>query len=323
MPAPETPAARLLLLRLAAGPRTPGKLREDLAPLLGPAPNAESFGELVAELRDAGLVAPKPPGRSTALTVTDEGRAHAARSVGVDDLPATLTWSQIQARYLVPLALGGTPGGALRADAVRARALKRKHRLPVATRDTVPAALEALACQELGFGDCVTLKDVLTRTLARVADVADVTGPRRDLETLVARKLLGLSTASQNELPHALIRAWAAATTGATPAPEPAAADALDLPAFAAAVLAAARGCKTGRYGADTVFVNHVHRAYTAAGHPRLSLDAFKDRLSEANAEGLLQLARADEPTRADAADVRESEIKSLHTLFDLVRTNA
>lgn len=322
MPAPDTPAARLLLLRLAAkAARTPAKVRADLAPLLDPAPNAEAFGELVAELRDAGLVAPKPPGRSTALAVTDEGRARAGQVIGVDDLPATLTWSQIQARYLVPLALGGQPGGQLRADAVRARALKRKHRLPVATRDTVSAALEAIACKELGFADCVTLKEVLTRTLIRAADVTSPKDPKK-LKDLVARKLLGLSTASQNELPHALIRAWAAGISVPAPKPEPAA-DALDLPAFAAAVLAAARGCKTGRYGADTVFVNHVHRAYAAAGHPELSLAAFKDRLLDANAAGLLQLARADEPTRADADDVRDSEIKRLHTLFDLVRTNA
>ena len=95
----------------------------------------------------------------------------------------------------------------------------------------------------------------------------------------------------------------------------------LDLPAFAERVKAAARDCPTGRFGDNKVFIAHVWKASSRI--PRfatMDLDAFKERLAEANNARLLDLSRADLVQAMDPDDVRQSEVHYLNATFHFVR---
>lgn len=100
--------------------------------------------------------------------------------------------------------------------------------------------------------------------------------------------------------------------------------DAEELQNFAASVLAAARSCRTGKWGESKVFVNHAWRAYARlagqmsfAGH--MSLATFKVNLIKAQRQGLLRLSRADLVEAMPAKDVSESVIHSLGATYHFV----
>jgi hypothetical protein len=97
-------------------------------------------------------------------------------------------------------------------------------------------------------------------------------------------------------------------------------APATDLEAFAQDVLDAARTSRTGRFGEDRVFINHVWKQFKRV-HPSSGLDAesFKARLVEANRARLLSLVRADLAPMLDPRDVQASETRYLSTAFHLL----
>lgn len=94
-----------------------------------------------------------------------------------------------------------------------------------------------------------------------------------------------------------------------------------DLAAFAVQVLEAAKRTKTaGRFGNDRVFINHVWRQFKREQHPKgMDLEAFKQRLVEANRRRYLSLACADMAPIHDQADVKESEIHYRSATFHFV----
>jgi hypothetical protein len=84
--------------------------------------------------------------------------------------------------------------------------------------------------------------------------------------------------------------------------------------------LAAARACPTGRFGDNKVFINHLCRyLQNEPGFPRLALEEFKRRLTEANAARLLVLSRADMAPDLPQDDVRASETSYLNAHFHFV----
>jgi hypothetical protein len=90
---------------------------------------------------------------------------------------------------------------------------------------------------------------------------------------------------------------------------------------FADQVLAAARSTHSGRFGDNKVFISHVwRRLQEDSGMSALSLDAFKQRLAEANQARLLDLARADLVEAMDPEDVRSSELSYHGATFHFVR---
>jgi len=104
------------------------------------------------------------------------------------------------------------------------------------------------------------------------------------------------------------------AAAGNPPTPE------FDLVAFAAQVLEAAQRTKTGRFGNDRVFISHVWRQYKREQRPKgMGLEAFKQRLVEANRGRYLSLACADMAPIHDQADVQESEIHYRSATFHFV----
>ena len=90
-----------------------------------------------------------------------------------------------------------------------------------------------------------------------------------------------------------------------------------DLVTFTAQVLEAAQRTKTGRFGADRVFISHVWRQFERDHKPEgMDLEAFKKHLVEANRERLLSLACADMPAEHKQKDVKESEARHLSATF-------
>ena len=77
--------------------------------------------------------------------------------------------------------------------------------------------------------------------------------------------------------------------------------------------------------GSSTSSVCWISRAWRqfqsqSDGHGAgLDLPAFKQRLVEANREGLLRLSRADLVSAMDPADVRESETRYLNAEFHFI----
>jgi hypothetical protein len=96
----------------------------------------------------------------------------------------------------------------------------------------------------------------------------------------------------------------------------------LDLPAFAERVQAVARGCPTGRYGDNKVFIVHVWRMLEAdPDFAGMDLATFKESLAAANNARLLDLSRADLVQAMDPEDVRLSEVRYLNATFHFIRS--
>jgi hypothetical protein len=322
--APLTRAAEFLLVRLLAptkAPAPPGRVREELGKLL-PAPlAAEDWQSLLDGLASDGLLTTKP------LRLTQEGKARALSVLGLTELPARATWRTLKANHLLPVALG-VPEGAPqtrakigKADGLGAWLLKARHALPSGTATTLSAALEALACKQLGFPAETSLDAVRDEVLSRLLGA-----PERLTKEQLARQLAQAAAGSRGarlaELRDAALRGWLAGgeAAGRPTEAEDREREPFDLAAFAATVLAAARACATGRFGENKVFVWHVWRQL--AGEPQFpirSLDDFKRRLGEANNAGLLRLSRADLVQAMAPEDVERSETKWLDAVFHFV----
>jgi hypothetical protein len=93
-----------------------------------------------------------------------------------------------------------------------------------------------------------------------------------------------------------------------------------ELGAFARQALEAGRKSRTGRFGEDRVFINHVwkqfKRVYPSSG---LDEESFKQHLLQANRARLLSLARADLAPMMKAEDVKASETRYLSATFHLL----
>lgn len=322
---PAAALADLILARLlpAKSSVSPAKLRADVSALFKRPPAGEAFDATLADLRAAGLVAAK------GQTLTADGRARALAYLGAADLPPKVNWGTVKAKYLVPKALGLSATSAddakLVADGRKLAAvlLKRKYDLPVGTPTTLPGALEALACRELGFPELTTLAEVRRAALSR-AMRTDRTLTAKEIEANAAAALLNPPRKGADGL-RLLLLADFGATAPAAPRVEPPAVEPepFDLEAFANTVRAAARTSPTGRFG-DKVFVSHVWRQLE---HDRpfagLGMGGFKAKLVEANAAGLLALGRADLYQEHDPADLAASETAHLNATFHFVLTEA
>jgi hypothetical protein len=187
--------------------------------------------------------------------------------------------------------------------------------------------LEALACKQLGFPDETKLEAVRDRVLCRLLGTHEPL-PREDLGKQMVRQAADARRADLAAVREAVLRDWLAGSTSQPTAAngqareEHVEAEAFDLLAFAATVQAAARTCPTGWFGDNKVFISHVWKQLQAEPHlPVLhSLEEFKQRLGEANHQGLLHLSRADLVQAMDATDVQQSETHYLGAVFHFIR---
>jgi hypothetical protein len=309
----------LILVRLLPGGRRPPMLPQvarDLSPMFRRPLDVERVRVAVDGLRARGEIA---PGR---LAPTDAGRARALRFLGLDALPARCTWRTLKARALPSKALGLPPADRASArvlgseERLAARLLQQRFSLPPGAGDDLGAALQALVCRELGHPDCATLDELAAAVMSRRI------GADRPLSPAVVRKqaprvLLDVPGGIE-ALREQVLAGWADAAEPTLPEPAP-----VDDAALALEILAAARGCATGRFGLDKVLVHHVWHA--VHGRPALpvDLDGFKQLLVSLNGAGRLALARADLVQLMDPHELARAEIRVGHATFHFVRSGA
>jgi hypothetical protein len=219
--------------------------------------------------------------------------------------------------------------------------LKRQYELPTSDVPKLDDAIDALAWKLIGFDGVARkfdAKSVKTALLNRALGDGRATDYRKAASRLLAQDS-GARRDDSKELRDAVLRGWIDRAKGPDTAPAPLgegvaagqvkgtatrparAAPPLDLPAFAARVLAAARACPTGRYGDHKVFIVHVWRMLQSdPDFAGMDLDGFKSVLAEANNARLLDLSRADLVQAMDPDDVRRSEVHYLNATFHFVR---
>jgi hypothetical protein len=336
---PDLILARLLVTgKRAVGPK---KLRDDVE-RVSPISTGEQWEATVQELADAGFLTRKP------LRLTDAGRARALAFLEAESLPPRANWGTVQARYLVPRALGvpaadGKGRNRLKtADNLRAAALRKAYRLPVpenaSLTETIQAAACRLVCEQLGLDPPATWQALELAVLNRLVN-APAPLNRKAMREQLAGHALGATRGGLQGLRDAILLRWLDSSNGSpgpaapsatiqpTPQPrlpEPPRDEArethLDPATFAATVQAAARSSPTGRWGDNKVFINHVWRQLQQEPNfPRLDLATFKDRLADANQRGLLRLERADLVEAMNPDDVRESETTFLTATYHFI----
>jgi hypothetical protein len=332
--APTTVAADLLLVRLLPPmkkPLAPARVRADVARFFREPPNDERWQDAVDSLVTAALLTTHP------LRLTEAGRARALSFLGVTDLPARCNWGMVQARFLTAKALGLSAddskalGRIGKGDNLAALLLQRRFGLAPGRPLALGEALEALACQTLGFPEATTLDEVKRIVLSRLGGLEEPVAVK-DVRAKLPRTLLGARRGGIAGLRSLLLDGWAEGAAQApltitppvrhavTPPSEKADPAGFDLPAFARTVQAAARDCPTGRFGDNKVFISHVWRHLRdEPGFPAMALPAFKERLTEANRAGLLTLNRADLPQVMEPADVEESLTRYLNGEYHFV----
>ena len=292
-------------------------------------------GEL-ASLEQTGQLTPV---RKAAFVLTESGRRAGLAALGVEALPAKSDWKIIKRKYLLARALGlPAPVTAARAkgiqkiEGVRAAILAHHHQLGIGDYATLKQAKDALAWRALGVekGGQFTLNAVLKLLLNRSLDPAKPQEPEKALAQLAA-KAVTARRADASEIQLAALRRWlndpgavlgleprGDATSGSSVARAAESPD--DDGAFAARVLAAARGSKTGRFGDDKVFIAHVFKQLAAEGAAVGALEVFKERLVSAHLDGRLSLSRADMVEAMAAEDVSASETQHGESTFHFVR---
>jgi hypothetical protein len=317
--APTSLAGDLLLARLLPPTkRPPGatRVRADWARFFREAPSDDLWQDTLDGLAHSGLLEARP------LRLTGAGRSRALSFLGVSELPPRCDWGTIQAKFLVPKALGLAPTSqevfkrVQKEENLAALLLKRRFSLALGPSPSFGEALEALACRELGFPEATRLDEVKRLVLSR--KVGSEEGLDADaLKKALPRVLLGAKAGGIRGLRSALLDGWA---DGAVPAVEQLPAEEFDLPAFARTVQAAARDCPTGRFGDNKVFISHLWRHLRhEPGFPAMDLPTFKRRLTEANNARLLTLSRADLVEVMPPADVEESLTPYLNGTFHFV----
>jgi hypothetical protein len=321
----QTALTDLVLVRYALSSPTPKKIRDDVGKLLGTTISSEPFSELQTDLLAGGFLI---QGRAKSFKLSDTGRERALRFLGLNELPPKANWTNIIAKYLFPQAVGMTTEAVAKlnkGDNLAALLLKRKYQLPSGTGTSLNNALEALVCQQLGFAEETTLSGLLQTVLSKMLGVEQPLS-KKELAKTVPTYETGLKSTSAAELRSKFVRDWLSSKQPMQPKTPPVERESeqhesLDLATFANTVLALARSSPPqDRYYDNKVFIAPLYRASQGEPNfPRLSLADFKQRLLDANAQGLLQLVRADLVLAMDPKLVAESEIAYLNATFHFV----
>ena len=122
----------------------PGIVRNDVVRFFRERPSDDRWQETIDGLVNAGLITAKP------LRLTEAGRARALDFLGVSELPPRSTWATIQAKFLLPKALGlaAAPEEKRKriekADGLAALLLRRRYDLPVPADAGLTAVVSAL-----------------------------------------------------------------------------------------------------------------------------------------------------------------------------------
>jgi hypothetical protein len=337
----------LLLVRLliaADKGETTAKLRKDIEPLLAHRSSAnapeERISSALSELEASGRIVVIRGQRKTSIpkiTLTMSGRREGLEFLGVASLPPRTTWSKLKKIYLPARAVGLAPSSDARIKAIasepgfKAVVLKNQFSLAIRELPKLDEALDALAWKLIGFEDMTQKFDVRaikTAIFNRELGDSRATDFKKAATNLLLRRVAARRE-DPKELRDAVLRRWidGEQSSVADPpgeqlpsraVPQPAE---LDLASFAARVLAAARTCRSGRFGDNKVFIAHVWSALqNDPAFPAIDLDSFKSRLAEANHSRFLDLSRADLVQAMNPDDVQQSELHYLNATFHFVR---
>jgi hypothetical protein len=337
----------LLLVRLlivADRGETTAKIRKDIEPFLahqssGLAP-VDRISPALNELESSGLISVVHGKRKNSIpriTPTKSGREQGLEFLGVISIPPRTTWSKLKKIYLPARALGLAASSDARIKAVssepgfQAVVLKNQFSLAVNELPKLDEALDALAWKLIGFEDMTQkfdVRSIKTALFNRELGNGRATDFKKAATNLLLRRVAA-SREGPKELRDAVLRRWVDGeqSTAAEPpgeqlpsraVPQPAE---LDLASFAARVLAAARNCRSGRFGDHKVFIAHVWRAlHNDPAFPAIDLASFKSRLAQANHSRFLDLSRADLVQAMNPEDVQQSELHYLNATFHFVR---
>ena len=264
---------------------------------------------------------------SKGMKLTPAGRQRALDLLGLSELPAKTTWATIQAKFLLPQALGQTalPEKELKRlnsqDKLAAFLLTRRLQLPAGAAASLKNALEALVCQKLGFPELFSLEELKEVVLSQRLNSPEKLTNKQLLKQ-APQILLGTKKAGLPPLRDIALAGWADAFAPAERPALPPAAEA-DLADFAAATLSAARACPEGWFGDNKIFISHVWRQLIR--EPKfatLDAAAFKRKLVEANTQALLALSRADLVQVMPPVDVDESATTFQNATFHFINVD-
>ncbi len=320
-PATLSPAQQAILLRLLPPTKSapsPKVVMTTCNKLFRPPLSSEAWTSAANELRAGGLLEPK------GMKLTSAGRQRGLALLELDELPPRTTWSTLQARFLLPVALGkaSAPEAERKRlntqDKLAALLLTRSQQLPAGASASLKNALEALVCQQLGFGDLSTLEELKEVVLSqRLKTPERLTS--KQLVKYVPRVLLNAGKDGLPALRDIALAGWGEAIAPSQQPPAPAA-TAMDLSTFAAAVTSAARSCTSGWFGDNKVFINHVWRQLRdQQPFQAFDLSNFKQKLLEASQQRLLVLSRADLVQLMPAQDVDESTTSDHNATFHFI----
>jgi hypothetical protein len=316
----------LVILARLLQPTTAIKARFDVGKIaaarLSPGEWTAMFDAHWNGLIERQLIGP-PPGKKLGktLALSDAGRSRVLEFLQITDIPARLTWATLQTGLLLPLALGMRPGSPEARQLKSAPQLKlaiisRSRKLPLREGVTTKAVLAAVAWKLIGVESEAdfTAENVIQQVAFGQSPTRKMTSAQMTIA--LAASAVGSSKATTTDMRLAAIRQWLMGTSANV---GPSMDD--DIGSFAGQVIEAARRCPaTCRFGDNKVFISHVWRQMKPPPGGRLDLSRFKQRLLEANRDGLLQLSRADLVEAMDPADVRESSTVYDNATFHFVR---
>ncbi len=190
--APTTLAGDLVLARLlppTKRPPAPKRVRIDVGRFFHAPLSDERWQETIDGLVGADLVTARP------MRLTEAGRARALDFLGSSELPPKYNWGTLQAKYLVPKALGldqASPEAQkiAKAENLAALLLKRQFELPLQGTPSLGRAMEALACRKLQFPEATTVAEVKELVLSRLIGSDERLGTK-ELNKKLPRVLLG------------------------------------------------------------------------------------------------------------------------------------
>ncbi|HWB09728.1 MAG TPA: hypothetical protein VG826_10900 [Pirellulales bacterium] len=314
----------MILVRLLE-PATPTKARQDVGKIAAAGIAQGEWNSMFEahwkRLIDRGLIGRSPGKRSgQSLTPTDAGRRHALNFLQVSKLPDKVKWATLQADYLLPLAMNCQPGSAKAqqlksAPQFKLAVISQARRLSPRNGATAKTVLATLAWKLIGVESEAdfTAENVIQQIGLGQRPARKVTATQ--LAAALAARALGANKTTLTELRSAALRQWLLASV---PAPG---ASTDDLGTFASQVIDAARRCQAAaRFGDNKVFISHVWRQMNGPLGAAPELGTFKQRLLEANRDGLLQLSRADLVEAMNPVDVQESSTVYDNATFHFVR---
>lgn len=280
--------------------------------------------------------------------VTDNGKEKILSQLQLETLPPRIQWQTLKNVDWISYALGLPALEKAdrkilgQAEGLRATILQQYFRLPVENFSTLTKVRNALLWQQLCDRNVAErLQEQLPQLTEKSFNQGAVMGlllndllqaPKQlpweqALPQLIA-KVIDAKRTAPDELRFAILR-QAISEQSSHSGEQTTFLDedltntqtALTLEEFAKTVLEAAENTQTGHFGTHRVFISHVWKTFQQQ-HPETdcTLEAFKQRLIEANRQRLLTLSRADLGHTLDAEDTSNSEIIHLNRTFHFIR---